>query len=109
EQRAMLPRILLLVVRSDSACGFAFPYASMRLPSTENRPMQFEHVQEAAEAVRARWHVTPRAGIILGTGLGGLVEEMTEKTVIPYGQIPHFPESTAPTHAGQLVCGKLGD
>ena len=32
---------------------------------------------------------------------------VTDKTAIPYGQIPHFPASTAPTHAGQLVCGKL--
>lgn len=69
--------------------------------------MLYEHVQEAAAAVKARWPQQPRAGIILGTGLGGLVEEMSEKTTIPYGQIPHFPESTAPTHVGQLVCGKL--
>jgi purine-nucleoside phosphorylase len=69
--------------------------------------MLYEHVQEAAQAVRARWPQTPRAGIILGTGLGGLVEELTEKTVIPYGQVPYFHESTAPTHSGQLVCGKL--
>jgi len=68
----------------------------------------FEHVQEAAAAVKARWPVAPRVGIILGTGLGGLVEEMSDKLTIPYGQVPHFPESTAPTHAGQLVCGKLG-
>jgi purine-nucleoside phosphorylase len=69
--------------------------------------MLFDQIQEAAHAIRSRWPRTPRAGIILGTGLGGLVEEMQEKLAIPYGQVPHFPVSTAPGHAGQLVCGLL--
>jgi purine-nucleoside phosphorylase len=69
--------------------------------------MLFEQVQEAAQAVATRWSRTPRAGIILGTGLGGLVGEMQVEATLPYGQVPHFPESTAPGHAGQLVCGQL--
>ena len=67
----------------------------------------FEQIQEAATAVRARWKGTPAAGIILGTGLGKLTEDVTAETVIPYEAIPHFPRSTAPTHKGQLVCGTL--
>jgi len=67
----------------------------------------FEHIQEAAAAVRARWVGKPVAGIILGTGLGNLTEDIAAEAVIPYEQIPHFPRSTAPGHKGQLVCGTL--
>lgn len=67
----------------------------------------YDQIQEAAAAIRARWSGEPVAGIILGTGLGNLAKDVTAKTVIPYEEIPHFPRSTAPTHKGQLVCGKL--
>jgi purine-nucleoside phosphorylase len=70
--------------------------------------MLFDQVQEGVAAVRSRWSRTPRAGIILGTGLGGLVGDMQVEACLPYGEIPHFPVSTAPGHAGQLVCGLLG-
>jgi purine-nucleoside phosphorylase len=68
----------------------------------------YDQIQEAAAAVRAKWAVTPRAGIILGTGLGKLADEISDRVVFPYEAIPHFPRSTAPTHKGQLVCGTLG-
>jgi purine-nucleoside phosphorylase len=68
----------------------------------------YEQIQEAAAAVRSRWKGQPRAGIILGTGLGGLTEEIADRTDIPYADLPHFPHSTAPTHKGQFVCGQLG-
>ena len=64
-------------------------------------------INEAAEAVRARWQPTPRAGIVLGTGLGSLARQVTEEAVLKYEAIPHFPRSTALGHAGQLVCGTL--
>ena len=64
-------------------------------------------IAAAANAIRARWATQPCAGIVLGTGLGGFASEIAEQTVIPYGEIPHFPESTVETHAGQLVCGTL--
>jgi len=64
-------------------------------------------IEEAAQAVRARWDRQPQLGIVLGTGLGGLTEDIDIEAKIPYGQIPHFPESTVMTHAGQLVCGTL--
>ena len=66
-----------------------------------------EQIDEAAAFVRSRWVGMPRAGMILGTGLGGLAEQITRKTVIPYAEVPHFPTSTSPSHAGQLVCGEL--
>ncbi len=68
----------------------------------------YDQVQEAIQAIRTRWPGRPRVGIILGTGLGGLTEEIQEKTSIPYEDIPHFPHSTVVSHAGRLVCGQLG-
>jgi purine-nucleoside phosphorylase len=70
-------------------------------------PDLFDQIQDAATAIRSRWPGTPTAGIILGTGLGKLTEDIANPTVIPYEQIPHFPRSTAPSHKGQLVCGTL--
>jgi len=67
----------------------------------------FDQIQEAAAAVRAKWPHTPAAGIILGTGLGKLTEDIQAEAVLPYESIPHMPHSTAPTHKGQLVCGTL--
>lgn len=66
-----------------------------------------EQVDEAAAAIRAEWSGEPRVGIILGTGLGGLAEEISSATRIDYEQLPHFPRSTAISHAGRLVCGEL--
>ncbi|MFO0824160.1 MAG: purine-nucleoside phosphorylase [Gemmataceae bacterium] len=70
-------------------------------------PDLFDQIQEATAAIRAKWAGKPTAGIVLGTGLGKLTEDITAEAVIPYEQIPHFPRSTAPSHKGQLVCGKL--
>jgi purine-nucleoside phosphorylase len=67
----------------------------------------YDQVQEAKSFIQARWNTRPRAGIILGTGLGGLVEDIQAEFKVSYGDIPHFPHSTAPSHKGQLVCGKL--
>lgn len=68
----------------------------------------YDHIQEAAAAVRAVWPGTPSVGIVLGTGLGHFADEISDRTEIPYEQIPHFPRSTAPSHKGRLVCGTLG-
>jgi purine-nucleoside phosphorylase len=68
----------------------------------------YEQIQEAKQHIQSQWKAQPRFGIILGTGLGGLVEEIQAEAVFPYHEVPHFPRSTAPGHAGRLVCGKLG-
>src|SRR5258708_993342 len=70
--------------------------------------MLYDHIQEAAGAVRAKWKKTPRVGIILGTGLGALAQDIAADVSIPYEEIPHFPRSTVESHAGRLVCGTLG-
>src|SRR6476659_9623739 len=68
----------------------------------------YDQIQEAAAAIRLRWAGHPTVGIILGTGLGGLAAEIEADVAIPYGDIPHFPRSTVQSHAGRLVCGRLG-
>lgn len=67
----------------------------------------WEQVQEAKSFLTARWPGKPRAGLILGTGLGDLAAQISADTEIPYTEIPHFPKSTAPSHAGKLLCGTL--
>jgi purine-nucleoside phosphorylase len=69
--------------------------------------MLYEQIQEAHDAIRKKWQGRPAVGIILGTGLGGLVEEIETEAVFPYAELPHFPVSTAPSHTGRLVCGLL--
>ena len=68
---------------------------------------QFDKITEAATFISGRWSHKPRAGVILGSGLGGLSSAMTGAVTIPYDSIPHFARSTAHGHAGQLVCGLL--
>jgi len=66
-----------------------------------------EQIQAAVSLIRQSWSGQARVGLILGTGLGGLTEQIEIQASIPYGEIPHFPVSTAPSHAGRLVCGLL--
>lgn len=70
--------------------------------------MFYDKVKESAEYIRERINETPLIGVILGSGLGGLVDIMEEKTVIPYKEIPGFPQSNVAGHAGNLVIGKIG-
>ena len=67
----------------------------------------WEQVQEATRTVKTRWAGTPTVGIVLGTGLGALAQEIDTAAAIPYPEIPHFPRSTVESHKGQLVCGTL--
>jgi purine-nucleoside phosphorylase len=69
---------------------------------------EFDRIDEAAAAVRQCFATPPVIGIILGTGLGGLADEIENPVFIHYQEIPHFPHSTAPSHKGRLVCGTLG-
>jgi len=67
----------------------------------------YAQIQDAVAAIRAVWQGTPHAGIILGTGLGGLTDQIEVEASIEYADIPHFAISTATGHRGRLVCGKL--
>ncbi len=67
----------------------------------------YDQIQDACGHIRSQWDREPHAGIILGTGLGSLIEQINVEATIDYGEIPHFPQSTAVSHAGRLVCGLL--
>ncbi|MFI5253046.1 MAG: purine-nucleoside phosphorylase [Bacteroidota bacterium] len=64
-------------------------------------------IDEAVTYIRKFTSMRPSVGIILGTGLGGLVNEVRVKTVLHYEDIPHFPVSTVESHSGKLIFGKL--
>ena len=64
-------------------------------------------VAAAADALRARIGDAARVGLILGTGLGRLADEIDARAVVPYGEIPGFPLSTVESHQGRLVAGTL--
>jgi len=66
-----------------------------------------DQIEAAVAAIRGQWDETPKVGIILGTGLGGLAEQIESPVAIDYEDIPNFPRSTAVSHRGRLVCGKL--
>ncbi len=67
----------------------------------------YDQITDVVKTIRTKWDRTPKAGIILGTGLGSLVEEIEVEATFDYEEIPHFPRSTAISHAGRLVCGNL--
>lgn len=67
----------------------------------------YNQIEAAASKITAQWKHTPDVGIILGTGLGGLVNQIEVEAAVDYEDIPHFPRSTAVSHRGRLVCGQL--
>jgi purine-nucleoside phosphorylase len=70
---------------------------------------EFKNYAESADYIRERLNgFSPAYLLILGSGLGVLAEQVREPVYIPYGEIPHFRPSTAPSHAGRFVCGGLG-
>jgi purine-nucleoside phosphorylase len=67
-----------------------------------------EQFKESVAFIQSKTQVKPTIGIILGTGLGGLVKEIEVIDEISYTDIPHFPVSTVESHSGKLIFGKLG-
>ncbi len=65
------------------------------------------HYREAADHIRARLAGAPTIGVVLGSGLGPLVDEIENARAIPYQEIPHWPRSTVHGHVGKLVGGTL--
>lgn len=66
-----------------------------------------QQIDEAAAVVRARLSEQPSVGLILGSGLSGVAEAVRGPTIIPFGEVPNFPQSTVVGHAGRLVIGGL--
>jgi purine-nucleoside phosphorylase len=67
-----------------------------------------EKFKESVAYIKSQTKVNPSIGIILGTGLGGLVKEIKIIDEIPYENIPNFPVSTVESHSGKLIFGELG-
>ena len=69
--------------------------------------MKFEQIENAANFLKNKYTGKPAIGLILGSGLGVLADEIENPVVVPYKEIPDFPVSTVAGHAGQLVFGRL--
>jgi len=68
----------------------------------------YRRVERAAEHIRSRSDSGARIALVLGSGLGAFADELQERVVVPYDEIPGFARSTVEGHAGQLVLGKSG-
>jgi purine-nucleoside phosphorylase len=73
-----------------------------------NQAPQFECAERAAQYVLARTGSRPEIALVLGSGLGGFADELSDAIAIPYQEIPHYPSPSAEGHAGRLVIGKIG-
>lgn len=69
---------------------------------------QFTLADNAAQIISQRAPLRPKIGLVLGSGLGGFADSLTDETNIPYSEIPSFPQSTAIGHAGRMVIGNAG-
>jgi inosine/guanosine/xanthosine phosphorylase family protein len=66
-------------------------------------------IDEGAAAIRARWGESfPKTALVLGSGLGGFAEQLTDAQSVPYGDIPGFPDATVSGHDGRLLVGRIG-
>jgi purine-nucleoside phosphorylase len=71
---------------------------------------QLQQLQECVRAIQGQApKISPKIGVILGSGLGPFADSFSDKVVIPYGDLPHFPTSSVAGHSGRLVLGRLGD
>jgi purine-nucleoside phosphorylase len=69
----------------------------------------YDQVAEAAAFLKGRLgSLEPRVGIVLGSGLGAAADAVADPVIVPYGEIPHFPQSTVEGHSGRIVAGSLG-
>lgn len=65
-------------------------------------------IEEATAAIRRAVPEPPEVAVVLGSGLGALADRLVDPTVVPYAQVPHFPEPTVPGHRGNVLVGRLG-
>jgi len=78
-------------------------------PATPIPPsLQPARLDALEAAVRARSDLVPEVGIVLGSGLGGLADELEDAVAIPFAELPGWPAATAPGHVGRLLLGRLG-
>lgn len=70
--------------------------------------MLLQKVNESIDYIKSKTDLEPEIGIILGSGLGEFVNKIDKQVIIPYEDIPNFPISTAPSHQGRLIIGRVG-
>ena len=68
-----------------------------------------EKLQTAASFVQKKRSSVPQVGLVLGSGLGAYVDQLEDKTIIPYSEIPYFHNPSVEGHAGRLILGKVGE
>ena len=81
----------------------------MTIHTPRDAQQALAHVRKAAEHILLKTNLRPKTAVILGTGLSGITEVMKTELTVPYGEIPHFPMSTVPGHAGILHIGRIGN
>jgi purine-nucleoside phosphorylase len=88
------------------------PTSDVAVPIDPTRPIppiaQPERIAALLAAVRARTDLVPDMGIVLGSGLGGLADDLEDAVAIPFDDLPGWPAATAPGHVGRLLLGRLG-
>jgi purine-nucleoside phosphorylase len=97
----------------DDSFAYEFTVAARYATMIEGQMTYFDQVMEAAEFLRERirgavGETAPRIGMVLGSGLGAAADAVREAAVVPYAEIPHFPQSTVEGHSGRIVAGLLG-
>ena len=70
-------------------------------------PNEWERVEEAAAAIRSRCGALPSVAVVLGSGLGDFADGLRDAVAIPYGELPHWPQSAVVGHPGRLVIGAI--
>lgn len=68
----------------------------------------YDKVIATRDQIREVTGCQPALGLILGSGLGGLIDALDDPRSVPYTELPHIPQSTVPGHAGRFVCGTIG-
>ena len=69
--------------------------------------MTIHEIDEAVDFIKSKISISPKVGLVLGSGLGGLADDVKNPVVIPFKEIPHWPVSTIEGHVGQLFIGEL--
>ncbi|XP_063242937.1 purine nucleoside phosphorylase-like isoform X2 [Bacillus rossius redtenbacheri] len=85
------------------------PHKAAARGATDSKPTRYtyEVLTEIAQHLLEKTKIRPKIGIILGTGIGPVADILTDRTVLPYESIPHFPRSTTAGHIGELVFGTM--
>lgn len=89
------------------AAGTSEAAQKSALTSSAVESGEYERAEAAAQFIFSRTELRPKIALVLGSGLGPFADEFATSTKIPYTEIPHFPQSTAIGHAGQLVVGNV--